>query len=62
MAEITQEAIDEAINNCSWRVIVHDVPICTGNCGACQVEIERGRCDTLKQLFAKSQRSDSVDT
>ena len=56
MNEITQEIINKAISDCDWRIKVGGVYVCTGNCGVCQVEIEQGRCDTLKQLFAK--RSD----
>ena len=54
MAEITDEMIQEAIKKCSWRKGVHGVNICAGNCGVCSVEIERGRCDALRELFGKA--------
>ena len=53
MSEITQEDINNAITNCEWRINVDGAYVCGGNCGVCQVEIENGRCDTLKELFAK---------
>ena len=53
MPEITQEDINNAITNCEWRINVDGAYVCGGNCGVCQVEIEYGRCDTPKELFAK---------
>lgn len=54
MAELTEKEINNAIKNCKWRQTSLGVPICGGNCNICAIEIERGRCDTLKKLFAKS--------
>ena len=58
MNEITKEAINEAIDNCEWRMDVCGAFVCTENCGVCRVEIEQGRCDTLKRLFANSNLKD----
>lgn len=52
--EITDEMIQETIKNCDWRIEFHGVPVCRGNCGVCRVEIEKGRCSVLKELFGKA--------
>lgn len=61
MAEITDETIQEAIDKCFWRKVVHGVDICVGNCGACFVEIERGRCNTLRELFGKARQEENKE-
>lgn len=61
MAEITDETIQEAIDKCFWRKVVHGVDICVGNCGACSVEIERGRCNTLRELFGKARQEENKE-
>ncbi len=57
MPGITQEDINNAITNCEWRIDVDGAYICGGNCGVCQVEIEYGRCDALKELFERGNES-----
>lgn len=52
----SQEDIDKAIRDCFWRKDMYGVDICAGNCAPCQVEIERGRCDALRKLFAEVQK------
>ena len=59
--EITDEIIQEAINKCFWRKVVHGVDICAGNCGVCSVEIKRGRCDTLRKLFKKARKEENKE-
>ena len=51
MAEITEKDINHAIRTCHWRKDVGGVAICSGNCNICEIEIERGRCETLKEIF-----------
>lgn len=52
----TQEDINKAIHDCFWRKDICGVDICAGNCCPCALEIERGRCDTLRRLFAEFQK------
>ena len=61
MAEITNKMIQEAIDKCFWRKVVHGIDICAGNCEACSVEIERGRCDTLRKLFGKARKEENKE-
>lgn len=56
MDEITNEIIEQAIKECHWRMVVHGVDVCKGNSNVCAVEIDRGRCDTLRQLFQKARK------
>lgn len=49
--EITQEMIDDAIENCIWRKEVHDVYVCRGEVAPCSNVIDNGKCDTLIKLF-----------
>lgn len=51
--EITQEQIDDAINNCEWKKDCHGVAVCGGELGACIRIIESGKCPILRELFAK---------
>lgn len=51
--EITQEQIDDAINNCEWKRDCHGVTVCGGELGACVRIIESGKCPILRELFAK---------
>lgn len=51
MSEVTQEMIYKAVDECHWRMKVHDVDICTGDVIPCSFNIEKGACDTLKKLF-----------
>lgn len=50
---MTQKEINEAIETCYWRQIVHGIAICRGDCAPCMRIIDQGKCDTLKQIFAK---------
>ena len=61
MDTITNEMIEQAIKECHWRMVVHGVDVCVGNCGACAVEIERGRCNTLRQLFQKARKEENKE-
>lgn len=49
--EIRQEDIDRAIKNCYWRKDVGGVSVCGGMLAPCKRVIERGKCDTLIQLY-----------
>lgn len=40
----------KAISECKWRQNVCGTYICAGNVSPCQIEIERGRCDTLNRI------------
>lgn len=59
MPDITEKEINEAIKHCMWRQDFMGTAICSGNCGVCCVEIESGRCDTLKRLFEKAAKEES---
>lgn len=45
------DIIDKTIKECKWRNTKMGVAICNGNLNLCSLEIEHGRCETLKQLF-----------
>lgn len=50
--EITQEQIDNAIENCILRnVVFNGVYICRGEVAPCFNVIDSGKCDVLKELF-----------
>jgi len=51
--KITQEELDYARESCVWKHNQLGVDICTLNLTPCLLEVSCGRCDTLKQLFAK---------
>lgn len=59
MKAITQDEIEEAVKSCKWRSVFAGVAICNGNCCPCGVEIEAGRCYTLKELFRDAQKEDN---
>lgn len=59
MKEITQREIMEAVKSCKWRSVFAGVEICNGNCCPCSVEIDAGRCFTLKELFKDAQKEDN---
>ena len=52
MDKETQAKVYQLIEDCHWRKEVHGVDICTGNCNVCMIEIERGRCPTLREYFS----------
>ena len=52
---VTQKQIDEAIKNCYWRADLDGVNVCKGELTPCMRVIEKGNCDTLKELFAESE-------
>lgn len=58
---VNDKDIKHAVRTCRWRHTVGGVPICAGNCNICSIEIERGRCDTLKQLFANDRNEDTKE-
>ena len=60
MKEVTQKDIDRAIKNCTLadkhfkgKDRTHRYVVCKGECLPCLAVIEKGTCDTLKELFAK---------
>ena len=53
MKKITDADIESAIRKCHWRINIAGVPICGGNCNVCSIEIERGRCVRLQELFGR---------
>lgn len=48
---ISNDMIDKAIKECQWRNTEMGVAICNGNINLCSLEIEHGKCETLRQLF-----------
>lgn len=62
MKEITQHEIVEAVKSCKWRSVFAGVEICNGNCSPCYVEIDAGRCFTLKELFNGAPKEDEDET
>lgn len=50
---VTQEMINEAVDNCMWRQNVGGVIVCSGDIVPCYKHINDGRCDTLKKLFTE---------
>lgn len=61
MAEVTQEEIDNAIQNCMWRQSFLGIDICSGNCAPCSHEIDNGRCDKLRRLFADKNKEETIN-
>ena len=59
MRDITEKEINEAIEHCRWRQDFMGTVICSGSCGVCCVEINSGRCDTLKRLFKEAAKEES---
>ena len=59
MKEITQHEINKAVKSCAWRSVFGGVEICNGNCSPCWVEINAGRCYTLKELFKDAKKEES---
>ena len=53
MGMITDEQINEAIENCIWRKKTYDVYICMGDIAPCTKHINDGLCFTLKELFGR---------
>ena len=51
--DITQEEINKAIDNCHFRHIYDGIAICRGEVAPCHHIIDRGKCDTLKKIFAE---------
>lgn len=50
---MTEKELNEAIQTCHWRLMFDGIAICRGDCAPCSRLIEQGRCNTLKQIFAK---------
>ena len=59
MKDVTQHEIVEALKSCKWRSVIAGVEICHGNCSPCYVEIMRGRCFTLNELFKDAKKEDN---
>lgn len=51
MKNITQKEINTAIKECKWRKELYSVDVCLGECLPCVSIIEKGKCDTLRELF-----------
>ena len=51
MKNPTQKEIDTAIKKCRWRKDLAGTDVCLGRCSPCIVVIEKGKCDTLRELF-----------
>ena len=51
MKNPTQKEIDTAIKECRWRKDLAGANVCTGRVLPCAVVIEKGKCDTLRELF-----------
>lgn len=47
----TQKEIDEAIENCHWRITVQNTSVCGGNVLPCRAAIDKGLCEALIALF-----------
>lgn len=58
--ELTDEVINQTIESCYWRKMVHGVPICVGVASPCVVAIKHGHCDTLKTLFENASTDKEV--
>ena len=56
--EITQEMIDNAIENCIWRKEVYGIYVCRGEVAPCSNVIDSGKCVVLKELFRGSESED----
>lgn len=52
---MSDEDIQNAIENCGWRMNMGGTWICKGDIVPCLKHIDDGRCDTLRKLFAKEQ-------
>ena len=50
---MTVKELNEAIQTCHWRLMFYGMAICRSDCAPCSRLIEQGKCDTLKQIFAK---------
>ena len=59
MRQPTQEEINDAIKTCRWRQSFNGTDICSGNCNVCLREIQAGRCDALRRLFAECGKEQS---
>lgn len=46
-----EKEVNKRINECSWRKMVSDIPICRGMCAPCGMVIDSGKCDTIIEYF-----------
>lgn len=53
---ITDKDIQDAVESCKWRKYLGDTWICVGDLVPCLKHIDDGKCDTLRNLFAKERR------
>lgn len=51
--KMTDKDIQEAINDCIWRMNVCGVWVCEGDVVPCEKHIHDGKCPTLIELYAK---------
>lgn len=59
MREISPEKFGEcykAIKKCHWRKKVAGIYICAGVCMPCDEAMNKGKCDTLINLFRKDRK------
>lgn len=56
---MTDKDIQEAIENCFWRVKVAGIYVCRGDIVPCEKHIDDGKCETLIKLF--TQQGDNHD-
>jgi hypothetical protein len=54
MSEITQADIEKAISECYWRKEVAKVSFCAANCIPCEIVINSGKCEALRELVNKA--------
>lgn len=56
MDEITQQDIDNAIDNCDIKIEADGINICRDNVYPCSRVIERGGCEAIRKLFNKPKK------
>lgn len=50
--EVTQEQIEQAIRDCTWRRRLYDTDICAGEVAPCMRVIDAGKCEAMAKLFS----------
>lgn len=46
-----EKEVNKRINECSFRKMAYDIPICKGECEPCSRVIDSGKCDTIIEYF-----------
>ena len=57
--EITEEELQKAVDNCFWKIDMDGVDVCKGALAPCLRIIEKGECDTIKDLVLERIKNDS---